>query len=74
MAIIDLAIQYPILSPRERQVCAKLVRELKNKEIGRELGISYRTVEDHRLSAIRKLGVRSSQLAFKLLGEPDIVA
>lgn len=45
-----------ILTEREREVVAGLVRGLTNKQIGQELGISHRTVEIHRARAMRKLG------------------
>lgn len=48
-----------LLSPRERQVLAGIVRGLTNKEIGIELGISHRTVEIHRAHLMRKLNVTS---------------
>jgi FixJ family two-component response regulator len=44
------------LTEREREVVAGLVRGLTNKQIGRELGISHRTVEIHRARLMRKLG------------------
>lgn len=44
------------LTDREREIVAGLVRGLTNKQIGRELGISHRTVEIHRARAMRKLG------------------
>lgn len=44
------------LTSREREVVAGLVRGLTNKQIGRELGISHRTVEIHRARSMRKLG------------------
>jgi two-component system response regulator NreC len=46
---------YARLTPREREVL-KLVAEGKTSaEIGRALGISPRTVEDHRAHLMRKL-------------------
>jgi two-component system nitrate/nitrite response regulator NarL len=47
------------LTSREREVFMGIVRGLTNREIGAELGISTRTVEAHRESLTRKLGVRS---------------
>lgn len=46
-----------ILSPREKDVVAGLVRGLTNKQIGIILGISHRTVEIHRARLVRKLDV-----------------
>lgn len=45
------------LTPREREVLRMLARGLSNKAIARTLEISVRTVETHRLSIRRKLGV-----------------
>lgn len=47
------------LSRRERQVVDGLVRGQVNKTIAHELGISPRTVEIHRASAMRKLAVHN---------------
>ncbi|WP_028240893.1 response regulator [Stutzerimonas azotifigens] len=45
------------LTPRERQVLVLLARGLNNKQMARELAISVRTVETHRLSIRRKLDI-----------------
>ncbi|MDA7084823.1 response regulator transcription factor [Pseudomonas sp. SA3-5] len=45
------------LTPREREVLQMLVQGLSNKAIARMLEISVRTIETHRLSIRRKLGV-----------------
>jgi DNA-binding NarL/FixJ family response regulator len=45
------------LTPRESQVLAKMAQGLNNKEMARELDISVRTVETHRLSIRRKLNI-----------------
>lgn len=47
------------LTPREREVLAFIVSGKQNKETAHLLGISVRTVEAHRDSIMRKLGVRS---------------
>ena len=47
------------LSPREQEVLALLVAGRMNKTIAAELGISAKTVEDHRASIMRKMQVRS---------------
>jgi len=49
-----------VLTNREREVLALVARGLLNKEIGGQLGISVRTVEAHRDSLVRKLGIRSA--------------
>jgi len=49
-----------LLTNREREVLSFVARGLLNKEIGVQLGISVRTVEAHRDSMVRKLGIRSA--------------
>ena len=48
-----------VLTARERDVLEGVARGLTNKEIAAELGISHRTVETHRESLMRKLGIRT---------------
>lgn len=48
-----------VLTARERDVLDGIARGLTNKEIAGELGISHRTVETHRESLMRKLGIRT---------------
>jgi FixJ family two-component response regulator len=48
--------RYGQLSPREREVLGLIVAGLTNKEIGRSLGLSPRTVETHRAHLFGKLG------------------
>lgn len=45
------------LTPRESEVLYKMVQGMNNKEMARELNISVRTVETHRLSIRRKLNI-----------------
>lgn len=47
------------LSPREREVLEHLLRGATSKEIARSLDISYKTVDVHRSSVLRKIGVCS---------------
>lgn len=47
------------LSPREHEVLSLVVAGLTNKEIGRALGLSPRTVETHRAHLLAKLQVQS---------------
>lgn len=47
------------LTPRERDVLRGIARGRTNKEIAAELGIGARTVETHRESLMRKLGIRT---------------
>lgn len=47
------------LTPRERDVLSEVVTGLHNKEVGRKLGISPRTVEVHKARIMAKLGARN---------------
>lgn len=47
------------LTPRERQVFEHVVRGETNKQIGRELGASERTIKAHRHQVMEKMKVRS---------------
>jgi len=63
-----------ILTPRQRQVCDLVCRGLTNKQIGRQLGISHRTVEDHREEIFRAFDVHNAVgLIFKVM-EARVVA
>lgn len=48
------------LTPRERDVLERIARGASNKEAGRELGISPRTVEVHRARVMEKLGAKNA--------------
>ena len=47
------------LTPRECEVLAQFVAGASNKEAGRQLGISPRTIEVHRARIMEKLGARN---------------
>jgi RNA polymerase sigma factor (sigma-70 family) len=47
------------LTPREKQVFERVVRGKRNKEIGRELGTTERTVKAHRQRVMEKVQVAS---------------
>jgi len=49
-----------LLTPREYQVLELIAGGASNKEAGRELGISPRTVEVHRAHIMEKLGAKNS--------------
>lgn len=51
--------RYAQLSPREREVLGLITQGLTNKEIGRALELSPRTVETHRANLFAKLGAES---------------
>lgn len=48
------------LTPREREVLGRVAQGASNKEAGRELGISPRTVEVHRARIMEKLGAKNA--------------
>jgi DNA-binding NarL/FixJ family response regulator len=47
------------LSPRELEVLSRVAAGRTSREIGEDLGISHRTVETHRESIMKKLGIRT---------------
>jgi len=47
------------LTPREHQIMDLILAGTPNKNIAADLGISQRTVENHRASIMRKTGVKS---------------
>ena len=47
-------------APREREVLPLISNGQSNKEAGRELGISPRTIEVHRSRVMEKLGARNT--------------
>ena len=59
------------LTARERQVIQGLVRGLTSKEIGRELELSPRTVEEHRANLLAKFEVRNVAGLLAKLGGID---
>lgn len=57
------------LTPREHQVLQLIGRGQSNKEAGRALGISPRTVEVHRARVMEKLGVRNTAELMRIMFE-----
>ncbi len=56
------------LTPREREVARYIVNGYTSKETGQAMGISPRTVEVHRSSVMRKLGVQNAaELVAKMI-------
>ena len=56
-------LQFPGREPltrREREVLEQFTGGASNKEAGRTLGISPRTIEDHRANIMKKLGARNA--------------
>jgi PAS domain S-box-containing protein len=59
-----------LLTTKEREVTHRIVNGLTSKQIANELGISHRTVEVHRASIMRKLGVQNAaELVAKIIVE-----
>lgn len=48
------------LTRREREVLEQITAGASNKEAGRQLGISPRTIEDHRANIMKKVGVKNA--------------
>lgn len=57
--VMTARISLDVLTDREREVMATLVRGHTNKEIAEKLGISVKTVETHRAHIGEKLGCRT---------------
>ncbi|WP_083469241.1 LuxR C-terminal-related transcriptional regulator [Methylobacterium variabile] len=48
------------LSGRQREICSLLVRGFSSQKIGEELGLSVRTIEDHRSRLLRQANVQNT--------------
>lgn len=59
--------KFALLSPREVQVLQGIVAGKPNKVISAELNISLKTVEAHRASVMKKMGVKSVPELVKLV-------
>ncbi|SHK83290.1 PAS domain S-box-containing protein [Roseovarius marisflavi] len=69
----DLSEERPLvpLTQREREVAILTCRGLTSKEIGLELGLSYRTIEVYRARLLEKFQARKlAELVAKLSGMP----
>ena len=49
-----------LLTPTERIVLAEVARFQTSKEIARELGVSFRTIQNHRANICTKLDLKGS--------------
>jgi two-component system nitrate/nitrite response regulator NarL len=60
------------LTDREQQVCDLLTQGFSQKEVGRKLSISHRTVQVYLHRAYRKLGINNVVLLTRaVLGVPN---
>lgn len=57
--LADLRARFGGLTERQRQVLKLAVEGLSNKEIAGRLGISFRTVEIHRVWMMERMGARN---------------
>jgi PAS domain S-box-containing protein len=68
----DLSAKRPVtaeLTPREREIAALLVEGKTSKLIGRQIGLSPRTVEMHRAKLMKKFSAATStELVHRLVG------
>ena len=48
------------LTPAERRIVQLIAADKSSKEIGEELSIHYRTIENHRTNICRKLGLEGA--------------
>jgi FixJ family two-component response regulator len=67
----DAANRFNALTDRERQTVELVTDGSSNKSIASDLGISERTVEVHRSSAMKKLGVRTLAQLVRLRIDAD---
>lgn len=59
------------LTPREREVLSQIAAGASNKEAGRHLGISPRTIEVHRARIMEKLGARNAADLVRIVLSPS---
>ncbi len=58
-SVAELRARFDALTPREREVIARVSSGVMNKKIAGELGVTEITVKVHRANAMRKLGATS---------------
>jgi two-component system response regulator FixJ len=70
----ELQSRFNTLSARQRQVMELAVVGLSNKEIGSQLKISPKTVENHRAWVMERIGARNIaelvRIAMRIQGKP----
>ncbi|MDQ7980990.1 response regulator [Paraburkholderia sp. SARCC-3016] len=66
-SIAELRRRYALLTPRERQVMARVVNGLRNRQIAAEMNLSENTTKFHRNQAMKKMEAKSL-VDFVLMG------
>ena len=61
-----------LLTPREFEVLSQITGGASNKEAGRQLGISPRTIEVHRARIMEKLGARNAADLVRIVLTADV--
>lgn len=62
-----------MLTKRELQIILHISNGMSNKEIGKELHISHRTVDTHRTNIMRKLKVKNAAMLIKYAYENSLI-
>lgn len=62
--------EFAALTPRENEILRGIVGGNTNKQIARNLGISYRTVEVHRRHVLTKFGARNTAELVRMVHSP----
>ena len=63
----ELERRWKELTPREREIAARIADGAANKKVAADLGISVRTAELHRARILQKMGVRSVAQLVRML-------
>ena len=63
----ELERRWQALTPREREIAARIAEGEGNKQVAAGLGISVRTAELHRAHVLRKMGARSIAQLVRML-------